>query len=358
MQFEPCFMATAIGSFPQEDSREACRLALEFLSEMPLWPQLPRRSFLENMYAQFTEGLPGIKIDEEKARVWFELGEGWEEELESFYAAVVAGDVERFSMSPRFAAGFEEFVKGEFAERVREKAFAKGQVTGPISFGLTVTDQNRRASLYSETLEEVIVEGLSLKARWQSQALKGAFPNSKVVLFFDEPYLVSVGSALVSVSREKVVGDISKCVERCGADLTGLHCCGSTDWSMVFEIGFDIVHFDAFDYLEGFLAYSKDMISYLEGGGSIVWGIVPNDDRVLEVTAEELVGMVEDGFEVLEERGASKDQLARKSMIGPACGLGPASKEVAERALSLTAEVSTMLRTTYFGGEGGGEVGN
>jgi methionine synthase II (cobalamin-independent) len=325
---------------------------LESLPEIPVWPQLSRRSFLENMYIQYSEGLPGVRVDEEAERIWFEVGAELSSELEGFYQAVIDEDVERFAISGRYAAGLTEFLGGGLAAELAGRPYLKGQVTGPISFGLTVTDQNKKASLYNEILEEAIVKGLALKAKWQCDELRKAVPDSKVMLFIDEPYLVSVGSALVPVVREQVVMDIGELLKRCGADVTGVHCCGNTDWSLVFDTGVDLISFDAFDYLEEFVAYDKDIAKHLENGGSIAWGIVPNNERALEVGAEELAVMLEAGLGTLEDRGIEKDLLVRRSLVTPACGLGPATEEVAERALSLTGQVSTMMRGKYFSDEG------
>jgi len=347
MQFEPQLLSTAIGSLPHTDPGQACALMLDALPEMPTWPQLPRRSFLENMYAQYSEGLPGIRVIEEDGRIWFQVDEDLDAELEGFYQAVIDEDLDRFAMSEEYAAGLHYFLSGALSYELGGLEFVKGQATGPISFGLTVTDQNRRASLYNETLEQVIVKGLALKARWQSRELRKAAPGAKVVMFFDEPYLVSVGSALISVSREQVVRDISDCITGSGADINGVHCCGNTDWSVLFETGVDIVNFDAFDFLDNFIAYDGEIKAHVRRGGVIAWGIVPNDERAFDETGEMLAGVIEGAFDTLEARGVERAALARQSIVSPACGLGPASVEVAERALALLAEVSGILRERY-----------
>ena len=331
MQFEPQLLSTAIGSLPHTDPGQACALMLDALPEMPTWPQLPRRSFLENMYAQYSEGLPGIRVIEEDGRIWFQVDE----------------DLDRFAVSEEYAAGLHYFLSGALSYELGSLEFVKGQATGPISFGLTVTDQNRRASLYNETLEQVIVKGLALKARWQSRELRKAAPGAKVVMFFDEPYLVSVGSALISVSREQVVRDISDCITGSGADINGVHCCGNTDWSVLFETGVDIVNFDAFDFLDNFIAYDGEIKAHVRRGGVIAWGIVPNDERAFDETGEMLAGVIEGAFDTLEARGVERAALARQSIVSPACGLGTASVEVAERAMALLAEVSGILRERY-----------
>lgn len=346
MEFEPRFAATAIGSLPHKNVEEACRLMLGL--EIPAWPQMVRRSFHENMYVQYTEGLPGVRTDAETEQVWFDTRAGFAEELEPFYQAVIEEDLSRFAMSGEYASGLAMFT-GPLAPDITGRPLVKGQFTGPISFGLTVTDHASRASLYDETLEEVIVKGLPLKARWQTEALRRAAPDAAVVMFVDEPYLVSVGSALIPVSRRQVVGHIGECLRGCGADITGVHCCGNTDWSMIFETGVDLINMDAWEFLEGFIAYDEEIARHLERGGTIAWGVVPNCEKVLQEGSEHLASMLEEAFDTLEARGVDRDTLARRSLVTPACGLGPTDVESAGRALEMTVELSELLRGRYFG---------
>ena len=53
-------LPTMIGSMPHTDPAEACAVVSRYLKDIPAWPQLPQRSFKENMYAQYSEGFPGI----------------------------------------------------------------------------------------------------------------------------------------------------------------------------------------------------------------------------------------------------------------------------------------------------------
>jgi hypothetical protein len=52
MEHEFDCLATGIGSLPLTDPDEAVALALRYLPEAPLWPQLPRRGFREHMGGQ------------------------------------------------------------------------------------------------------------------------------------------------------------------------------------------------------------------------------------------------------------------------------------------------------------------
>jgi len=338
----------AIGSLPHADAELACRLMLEAFGEVAAWPQLPGLGFRENMYAQYSQGLPGIRLDAAAKRMWFQVDDALDSELEEFYQAVIEEELDRFAITSDFAAGLALFLDGTFAEELARRPYVKGHVTGPISFGLTVTDQNKRASLYNETLEQAIVKGLTLKGKWQSRELRRAAPGAKVVIFYDEPYLHSVGSALISVSREQVVGEIKECLAGCGADITGVHCCGNTDWSMVFATGVDVVHFDAYEYMEPFVAYDAEIAEHLARGGSIAWGIIPKDETVFKVSAQDLLDRLEDAFDLLEARGLDRGTLAARALVSPSCGLGSATIEVADRSLELTAELSAAMKDRYF----------
>ena len=69
ISFEPACLPTALGSLPIVDPTEACRLMTQSFPAIPVWPQLPKRTYLENMYVQFSEGLPGGVLAEERVYV-------------------------------------------------------------------------------------------------------------------------------------------------------------------------------------------------------------------------------------------------------------------------------------------------
>src|SRR5450756_1879290 len=126
----------------------------------------------------------------------------------------------------------------------------KGHVTGPISFGLTVTDQDLRSSLYNDLLADTIVKNMALNARWQIRQLRSVRDN--VIMFVDEPYLAAFGSAFISLSREQVIALLDEVFEAIHLEgaLAGVHCCANTDWSVLLATQVDILNLDAYGYLE------------------------------------------------------------------------------------------------------------
>ncbi len=335
-------MATAIGSLPHSDAQEACELTLRYLKEVPAWPQLPRRDFRENMYAQYSEGLPGVVIDEERRKVYCDTTRDLHPEIESVYGAFLEGDYDSVSISAGFAAGLYAF-----ADRVREEGrrypLLKGQVTGPISFGLTVLDEKNRPILYNDELADAMVRMLNLKARWMEAFLRETGAADQVLIFFDEPYLVSVGSALVSVSPQLVVDSIRTCMEGLTC-LTGAHCCGNTDWTLLFKAGVQVVNFDAYEYMESMSLYPEELAAFLEDGGTLAWGLAVNKPEIDGETLDSLARRFEEGVALLVSRGVPRDVLMERAMVTPACGLEGVSPQQAEKAYELSARLSGLLR--------------
>jgi len=288
--FSPRFWTTAVGSFPHLDAAGLCRSLAAGL-DVPDWPQLSRRSFRENMYVQYSAALPAIVIDENQEKISFDTRGDLTGPLEAFYERYLAEDLDYFGLKETHAIGFFAMleavraVDGGKASRDADDpaSWIKGQVTGPISLGLTVTDQDLRASLYDDLLADAIVKNAAMNARWQARQLQRVRPN--VILAIDEPYMASYGSAYISLSREQVVTMLDEVFAAIHAEgaLAWVHCCANTDWSVLLETEVDILNLDAYGYLENLALYPAELGAFLDRGGALAWGIVPNTDEIWRV---------------------------------------------------------------------------
>jgi len=160
-RFEPNLLPLHVGSIPHTDPQAACELVLEHFSHTPAWPQLPRRTFLENMYLQFSEGFPGLVLEDE--HVYLDRGGDLDPGLERLYLAYLENDLSYAAIGADYAAGLAAFPQALSAAGC-QPAVVKGQVTGPISWGLTVVDQDRRPVLYDDILADALAKHLRLKA--------------------------------------------------------------------------------------------------------------------------------------------------------------------------------------------------
>jgi methionine synthase II (cobalamin-independent) len=292
------------------------------------------------MYVQFSEGFPGVIVEGD--RIWVDRSRDLSMSLEKLYSAYLENRMEHGETNAKYAAGLHAFLE---QGKGKGRKAVKGQVTGPISFGLSVTDQNRRPLLYDEVLADAIAKHLRLKAVWQEKELKAVCPRT--IISVDEPYLSSIGSAFVSLPREQVVTLLEEVLGGIRG-LKAIHCCGNTDWSVVLQTSLDILSFDAYNYAETIALYPNEAKNFLNRGGVIAWGIVPNDEQALKKETEASIGdRLDEAMRLLSKKGISYDTIKSQCLITPSCGLGSISTEAATRALELTAAVSADFRKRH-----------
>ena len=342
MEFQYAFAPTGIGSFPHQDEKEVFRLILQNFPEIPFWPQLPKRSFLEGMLVQYSEGFPCLRWNEKEQKVWIETSQGFDKEIEKFYQRFEENNLEPFHITEDFARGVRILRDLSSKENRKKIKYIKGQITGPVTFGLALADQEQKPVFYDPSLRDILVKHLSLKARWLEKKYEDLFPGIPPILFFDEPSLSSFGSAFSGLNREDVIRSLNECFDAVKG-LKGAHCCGNTDWSVLLSTRLDVLSFDAFDYLETLSLYAKDLNAFLERGGILAWGIVPTTEAIIKEDAQSLVKRFKEGVKTLSKKGIDPT-LLRRAIITPSCGMASLSVPLAEKVCRLTAEVSKKLR--------------
>ncbi|MEE9584325.1 MAG: hypothetical protein V3W51_02485 [Candidatus Brocadiales bacterium] len=337
--------ATAIGSFPHLDPDSAFGLITRTLPEIPCWPQLPKRGIQEEMCVQYTEGMPFFHLIPEKKKFYLAIHDDVSE-LESLYEGSSTNDFSGFAVSPGYAAGLYAMEK-HLSEFKRIKA-VKGQIVGPITLAANLKDEEGTAALFNTTYNDAVIKLLCLKAQWQINFLSRF--NLPVIIFADEPFLSCMGSAFATVSRDTIVNtfnEVFRSIKSQGA-MAAIHCCGNTDWGMILDTALDILSFDAFLFMDKVLAYSTDVRKFVERGGILSWGIAPTTADGLEgIDADSLIAKMEKGLEYLSQKGMDKKVVLRNSLITPSCGTGTLTVAESEKAMTLTCEVSTILKERY-----------
>ncbi len=344
-KFLPCFLATGVGSLPHRDVPRACALIARTLPETPFWPQLPKHSILESMNVQVSPGLPFLRVEEKKGEVFFDSARDQARELEAAYQAYLTADENSYAIPAAYAGGLEGMVgylKGNQGLPLR---FFKGQIAGPITFGLSVQDPEGRSLIHNEVAFDAVMKGLLLRGRWIIQRMKEVC--AEVMLFIDEPGLSGYGSAFFSVEASTVIARLNEMIEEFQAQgvRVGVHCCGNTDWSLLLQTPIDILNFDAYDYAGSLAIYAKDVKKFIERGGVIAWGIIPTStEAILKESVPALKDRLEEAMAPFTRNGISFKKLVKQSLLTPACGLPTVTEDAAERAFQLLAELSGLMK--------------
>jgi methionine synthase II (cobalamin-independent) len=342
MNFKPFFLPIGIGSLPHRDPYRASESILNYFPESPYWPQLPSRGWKEGMLAQFTEGMPGLTLDGE--RIYFRTPFNPPSEWERFHELAQEENEERFGIGREYASGLHtllELLKG------RKPLLIKGQITGPITLGLGLSDEKKIPILYDPNLKEMFLKIIASRARWQERKFKKVAPEAKTLIFFDEPLLSSYGSISMNLGKEEIIECLKRSISLLQG-LSGIHICGATDWSIIMETGIKVIHFDAFRFFSNMLAYASELKGFLLNGGILGWGIVPSEEEYIKVeTTLTLVKSLEEKIGLLVREGIPEEVIIENSLLSQSCGLSSASEDLAEKALRLTSELSQTMRKRY-----------
>jgi hypothetical protein len=325
---------------------------LRSIPECPVWPQLPKRNFREQMEIQYSEGLPCAVLDEAKGRMHIDTSDDDRtaaaagEFYEKYMTAEETGDWTAFAITPAFSAGIYALERMLAAGPKRK--WVKVQTTGPLTIGLSVVDQNKRALYYNEMFRDVLVKAAIAKSRWQIKKFS-PFADG-IICFVDEPILSAFGSSTyVSVVRDDVVAilaELSTAIHAEGA-LCGVHCCGNTEWPILMDAGVDIVNFDAFGFGESMTLYTERVKRHLEAGKHLAWGLVPTSEKAAEQTVGSLVSHYDNLAGRFAARGINVGLLRNQSLLTPSCGTGSLPVEDAERVFDLLGQTSQALREKY-----------
>jgi methionine synthase II (cobalamin-independent) len=360
--FIPRCLPILIGSLPLSDHREAAELIVSCTPEIPLWPQLPKHK-REGMIRQFLDGFPGLVDRNEagaaQARFWVDTGgQNFTLQMATFYEHYlqalelpVLPDESPFALNPQSAPGFFALRQLLESGTIQPRAL-KGQITGPITTGIGLKDQSGASVLYDDTLRDIIVKLLSLRARWQVEQLGKLCSHGAPIIFIDEPGIVSFGStAYAGVTRELVTTTVSEIIAsiQLAGGMAGIHICANGDWEPALVSAAEIISFDAYSFFDNLVLYQDQLTAFLERGGILAWGIIPTGDP--EIIARERVEALylkwQQQLEILCSLGFGHLQILEQTLIAPACGTGSLSPELAGKVLSMTRHLADIIRRDY-----------
>ncbi|MGC8605411.1 MAG: hypothetical protein ACP5VS_17220, partial [Desulfomonilaceae bacterium] len=208
----PKLLTTAIGSMPHVDADTAVDLILNSLKTAPHLPQLPRRDPREQMWIQYSEILPGFEVYLEDLKYYFNTSDQSSSAVEKFYEdylkIVEGASPEAFEIGEDYGLGIKLFFRRLINDHMN-LPFLKAQVTGPLSFALSVTDEHGKPIFYHPVFKDIAVKGMGLKAMWIVEKLRPFAEN--IIMFFDEPSLSAYGSsAFLGVSSSDVVESLDE----------------------------------------------------------------------------------------------------------------------------------------------------
>jgi len=331
-------LATGVGALPHTDPRKACDEVLAVFPEIPFIPTLPARGVTESIVFCDSSRLPGGVIANDRLSVDRSLD--LVTEIEQIYLDYVDQNTGPYGLTEQYASGFADML----GRTLPAPRILKCQVTGPVTFGMQVVDQDRRPLHYDEQFADILPKMLGLRARWCEQAMKAIPGVTRTLVVLNEPYLSALGSSVIAISPDGVISgwqDISSLLD----DGLGIHCCSNTDWEFVMALSPALISFDAYTGSREFLLYAEALAGYLESGGVVAWGIVPADYRVFaEETRDSLLQRYQEIKKQVPEYVVPR-LLDSRSLITPTCGIRFADESGASEIMETAAWISACIRS-------------
>jgi hypothetical protein len=331
-------LTTAMAVMPHRDVDRALERA--FSLDVPFWPQLPLLNYYEDMYVQASEGFPGILLDLEARTLRFST-EKFALELEAVLARFDEPDY--FDISPTYSVVYHRFLRSDLASRPA----IRGQLEGPVSFGLNIHDENNRPILFDDTVRPFMLDFMARRVNVQLERLKKINPHA--FMFVDEPGLQFIFSGMSGYNnlqaRDDMEGFFAQ-IER----PRGIHLCGNPDWDFLLGLDLDVLSLDMFTNGERFVSYLGSIRKFLDRGGILIWGIVPTNFEPFEKESSEMLEhRLVDLWQSLGRGGIDLDYLLFRSMLSPAtcCLVNPDGTETVERAFEVTRGLSRKLRERF-----------
>ncbi len=297
-----------MGIMPHTSIDDAMELALSL--DIPFWPQLPRTSFYQDMFAQTSQNFPGIAVDIKSHRLSFSTDRFYRELLG--YSRKIE-DNTAFALTGKYAGVYERFMH----ENLQGYHAVRGQIAGPISLGFNVLDESRRPIIYNDEVKAILFDFIQKKLNNQYRELRERNPNAFVWL--DEPGLSYVFSGMYGYHDRQAKDDYVRLLGGIEGP-KGLHLCPNVNLPYLLQLGIDILSFDAYQLGSMPTEYARAAAEFIRGGGIICWGITPTAATVLVgETPETLTSRLVDYWKVISQvSGLSLKEIAGQALVAPA----------------------------------------
>jgi hypothetical protein len=318
--------ATGVGSMPGTDAREAARVAVEAVPELPFLPELPARGpgadmigrtlgMLVELYARVEPSgwrfgdRPGR--DTRRARAW--LGEDLD--------------------------ALEEFTQGYSGP-------LKVQAVGPWTLAAAVELRGGETALSDPGACRDLTASLAEGLRAHLADLRRRVPGARPVLQLDEPSLTAVLHGRVrtasgyrthrAVDRAVAEGALRDLIGTAGVPVLVHSCAPGVPFALLRAAGAAGVSFDAA------LLTERDDDAFgeaAEAGTALLAGVVPGKDAPLSDPAGSVGGV----RALWRRLGLAPGALGSSVAVTPACGLAGASPAYARAALVHCARAARSL---------------
>lgn len=321
-EFElPLGAPTSIGSLPHRDRDEAIAFVLDRTPELPAAPTVPALEPLERMIPQAAWGIAGVEIADD--------GTVTVPDPAAVDPAAPLGDPHLSGRPFTTWRLFLDVVAG------RDDPI-KLQLTGPLTLGLTLV----AAGVVPSVAFPVAVHAVAARTRALLDLADLKAPGVPRLVVLDEPGLVGGLRPELELAPDHVIDLLSGALAAAeGRAMTGVHCCGPTDWRLVLQAGPQLLSLPVGAEVTG---SAGALGSFLDRGGWVAWGAVATDGPLGEQPSRPWRQLSAQWCELVQN-GCDPVLLRRQALVTPACGLALHDVATADHVFDITRRLAEKI---------------
>ncbi len=301
---------------------------------------LRQRSPAESGLILSVAGFPGLKLDSERECACLSRSLS-ERELNLLGLAYLRAERLAGAPPPEQASALSEQIR-QFERTARTHA----ELTGPVSLALQIVDCEERPLAYDPALREALSQHVIMRAGWLHDELN--LGTGGALVCFDEPFLDALDSPFCPLERDEGFALLTRALAETPGP-RGLCVAGTPDWADLLTLPADVIFFDAYEQSAALIHAAPAVCAYIERGGALGWGIVPNDAGALgqeraETLAQRMTSSV--GF-LTDAGGMAPEQILAAALVSTSGRLAHLPAEIAAHAVALCDAVAAQLRAHY-----------
>ncbi len=307
---------------------------MQYLPELPALPLLASEGETPAIlgaerFAGISINSTDIEIDREAARA----------ALDPLYAAYLRGATGAQALE---LAALPRLVHIEAALRRVQTLF--GLVMGPVSLAQVIVDAQTEPITNDGELLDGLAKHLFLRRLWLRHQLERA--GKSTIVWVYEPYLNTINSAFCTQTLDEMLGAIDQTL---GCEMPRALALAQAETVLLLPEHWRI------DLLsiplpqpEQAAEIGPAIAQLLAKRTALAWGIVPaTPEGLRSATAGRLAARFEDWLRALQRVDIATADVIAASVIMPEDTLAYLESADAERALALTAELSSLIRQSY-----------
>jgi len=334
LPFRPTCQPLHLGPLPYVDVTKAWNAVLQYTSELPALPLLLCEG--ESPVTLGAEGFAGITVDQPAIILDRSVARAG---LDKLYAAYLRGTTGGQSLE---LAALPRLMHLEAPLR-RVQAFFS-LVLGPASLAHMIVDEQAEPVISDAELLDGLAKHLFLRRMWLQTMLERT--GKPAVVWVYEPYLNTVYSSFSAQTTDVIMGALDQTLGYQGPRAL---------WLAQVESVLALPEYWQLDLVsiplpqpEQIEAVGPRIAQLIAQKTTFAWGIVPvTSEGLRSATAGRLAARFGNWLRALETVGVSNADVLAASLIMPEDTLAYLDAIDAERALALTAELSSLIRQSY-----------